>query len=60
MQWIDLCFEGGGAMLKHMSKVKIDCYVLDIHVAPGKGKGMDGVIGDKNTSSSRYWFASRF
>lgn len=47
-------------MLKHMSKVKIDCYVLDIHVAPGKGKGMDGVIGDKNTSSSRYWFASRF
>lgn len=30
-------FDGGGVMLKHLSKVKIDCYVLDVHVATGKG-----------------------
>jgi len=33
-----MCFEGGGAMLKHLSKVKIDCYALGVHVALGEGK----------------------
>ena len=34
-----MCFEGGGAILKYLSKEKIDCYVLNIHVALGKGYG---------------------
>jgi hypothetical protein len=30
-------FEGGGAMLKHLSKVKIDYYAVGVHVALSEG-----------------------
>ena len=34
-----MCFEGGRAMLKYMSKVKINCYALNVHIVLGKGIG---------------------